>query len=453
MSASTSALLFLFYILPFYYLLFVPFGTHLGATKKLLISTGLCILGACLLIILAAAAAGPQSPWLKYALDAYTLCTGLMLLYLNVAQSLPKLLANLFLSKCYMDAMDTFMLLIRDLLTSIGFLTDPVLSTVFTDLFLLLLTAPSLIYYLHNLFEPLLEEQGAASYWNKLWFIPAVFWALLTILTVTTNIRGTVVSTYLPERFTAYVIWTLGTFMSCGILLQLLRETGRKVLIAERLRLANLHLLMQRKEYGRLQSLIDLTRKQRHDMRQQLTVIKGLAEQQNFKGILDYVTDFLHTSQIENSTILCENYALNALLQYYLAQAREVGIGTEVQFNLPAELSLPESDVAAILGNLVENALDACKSQTSGHKFLNIKGDLVGGNMVALTVRNSYSGLIIRDGEAFISTKRQERVEGIGIASIKSIALRYHGVTKFAYSKNMFQASVLLTPDQDARNA
>jgi signal transduction histidine kinase len=448
-SPSILALLFLFYILPFYYLLFVPFSTHIRDTKKLLASSVFCVLGACLLIMLLAPSLGGYSPWLRYALNAYTLGTGLLLLYLNVDQSVPKLLANLFLSKCYMDAMDTFMMLIRDLLASIGFLTDPVLSTVFTDLFLLLLTAPSLIYYLRNLFEPLLEEQEAATYWHKLWLIPGVFWTLLTILTVTTNVRGTMASTYLPEQFTAYVIWTLGTFMSCGILLQLLRETGRKILIAERLRLANLHLLMQRKEYGRLQNLIDLTRKQRHDMRQQLTVIKGLAEQQDFKGVLDYVDDYLHTSQIESSTVLCENYALNALLQYYLAQARDAGIDTEVQFNLPAELSLPESDVAAILGNLVENALDACKSQPSGHKFLNIKGDLVGGNMVALTVRNSYGGLIIRDGEAFISTKRKERVEGIGIASIKSIALRYHGVTKFAYNKNVFQASVLLTPDQE----
>ncbi|MCH4157717.1 MAG: ATP-binding protein [Acidaminococcaceae bacterium] len=450
MSATTFFLLSLFYELPFYYLLFVPFEEHLQRTKRLMLGALLCLAGSCLLIHLLAPLLGTESASLHYVRTAYTLLAGLLLLYLHVDQSLPKLLCNLFLIKCYIDAMDIFMGLIRDVLEAISFLTDPILSTIFTCLFLLLLTAPSLIYYLRNLFEPLLEEQGAAGYWHKLWLIPAVFWLLLTILTVTTNVRGTVASTYLPERFTACVIWTLGTFMSCGILLQLLRETGRKMLIEERLRLANLHLLMQRKEYGRLQNVIDLTRKQRHDMRQQLSVIKGLAEQQNFTGILDYVEDYLHTSQIESSTVLCDNYALNAILQYYQAQARADGIDTEITVSLPAALPLPESDLAAILGNLVENALDGCRSQKAGHKFLQVKGNLVNGTLIALTVRNSYGNLIIRDGEAFISTKRQEQVEGIGIASIRSIALRYRGVTKFTYNKNIFQASVLLNPDQEA---
>ena len=449
MSAATFFLLSLFYELTFYYLLCVPFEEHLRSTRKLWLGVVLCLTGSCLLLTFLAPSLGITGAGLHYVRTVYTLLAGLLLLYLNVNQGLPKLLCNLFLIKCYVDAMDIFLELIRDVLSAIGFLTDPILSTIFTSLFLLLLTAPSLIFYLRNLLEPLLEEQSAASYWHKLWLIPAVFWLLLTILTVTTNARGTITITYLPERFTAYVIWTLGTFMSCGILLQLLRETGRKVLIAERLRLANLHLLMQRKEYGRLQNVIDLTRKQRHDMRQQLSVIKGLAEQQSFTGILDYVDDYLHTSQIESSTILCDNYALNALLQYYQTQARADGIDTEIAVSLPAELPLPESDVAAILGNLVENALDGCRSQKDGHKFLQVKGNLINGTMVALTVRNSYGTLIIRDGEAFISTKRQEQVEGIGIASIRSIALRYRGVTKFTYNKNVFQASVLLNPEQE----
>ena len=51
MSPSILALLFLFYILPFYYLLFVPFSTHIRDTKKLLASAVFCVLGACLLIL------------------------------------------------------------------------------------------------------------------------------------------------------------------------------------------------------------------------------------------------------------------------------------------------------------------------------------------------------------------------------------------------------------------
>lgn len=448
MSAATYFLLSLLLSVPFYYLLCVPYEPFLPSRKQLLGSAFLCLIGLGVLTFLFYPAPSTNFFWLDGILSAYTLISGLAFLYFNVSLSLPKLLCNLFIIKCYLDAMNIFMELLREVFASVGFLTDPVVSTIFTDLFLLLLTAPSIIYYQRNLFTPLLEEQGSASYWRKLWFIPGVFWILFAILTVTTSIRSNLSEIYLPERFTSYFIWTLGTFMSFGILLQLLRETGRKLLIAERLRMANLHLLMQRKEYGRLQNVIDLTRKQRHDMRQQLSVIKGLAEQRNLNGIRDYVDDYLQTSQIESSTILCENYALNALMQYYVAQAHEAKISTDIVLDLPSQLPLPESDVASILGNLVENALHACNNQKTGHKFINVKVNMVDTSMIAMTVRNSYSGMIIRDGDAFISTKREGRTEGIGIASIRSIALQYGGMTKFTYNKNIFQASVLLTSEK-----
>jgi two-component system sensor histidine kinase AgrC len=253
-------------------------------------------------------------------------------------------------------------------------LNEEIISTLFSILFLLLLTMPSAIYYLRNLLQPLIKEQNNAPYWQKLWLIPCLYYILFMALISSVYMRNVPPMGYLTERLTAYIIWFLGTFMSCGILMQLLRQNGHNSMIQERLRFANLHLLMQRKEYKRLQDLIDVTRKQRHDMRQQLTVIKGLSEQNNVEGIKSYINNYLKTSQIDSRTVLCENYALNALMQYYLAKANDEDIATDIVMNIPAKLPIPETDVAAILGNLVENAIDACKEQTSGHRFVNVKG-------------------------------------------------------------------------------
>jgi two-component system sensor histidine kinase AgrC len=378
----------------------------------------------------------------------YTLVTGLALLYYNIDLSLPKLLYALFLTKSYIDFINVAVEICKEVFAATGFLSDEIISTVFAVLFLLLLTMPSAIYYLRHLLQPLVQEQSNAPYWQKLWLIPGLYYVLFTVFTASVYLRNIPPMGYLTERFTAYIIWFIGAFMSCGILMQLLRQNGHNLMIQERLRFANLHLLMQRKEYKRLQDLIDVTRKQRHDMRQQLTVIKGLSEQNNVEGIKTYINNYLKTSQIDSSTVLCENYALNALMQYYLAKANDEGIATEVVMNIPATLPIPETDVAAILGNLVENAIDACKEQTSGHRFVNVKANLINNSLIAITVRNSYGGEILRNGEAFLSTKRPTHVEGIGIASIRNIAMRYHGVTNFNYDKNIFQASVLLSSEE-----
>lgn len=447
MSNTAFFLLALLFIIPFYYLLIVPFDDHIKDQKRLLVSGCACIVGLAVVVFALRPPSGFFGAFL-FVPTLYTLVTGLVFLYYNIDLALPKLLYNLFLTKCYIDFINIAAEISREIFAATGFLTDEIISTIFAVLFLLLLTMPSAIYYLRHLLQPLVQEQNNAPYWQKLWLIPCLYYILFTVFTSSVYLRNIPPMGYLTERFTAYAIWFMGAFMSCGILMQLLRQNGHNLMIQERLRFANLHLLMQRKEYKRLQDLIDITRKQRHDMRQQLTVIKGLSEQNNVDGIKSYINNYLETSQIDSRTVLCENYALNALMQYYLTQASDEDIATDVVMNIPAKLPIPETDVAAILGNLVENAIDACKEQTNGHRFVNVKANLINNSLIAITVRNSYGGEILRDGEAFLSTKRPTHVEGIGIASIRNIALRYHGVTNFNYDKNVFQASVLLSSEE-----
>ncbi len=447
MSSWVDFAIILLLILPFYFILVLPFKGILLGKRRLSISLLVCLAGTVLLIFVGSGGQGPildDNLTLRYHLAIFTLLSGLFFLYTNVRAQFCKLLLSLFLCKCYLDFLFIFTLLLRRVFFNIGFLVEPITSSIFTILFLSLLILPTIIYYMQNLLRPLLQEQQNAGYWSRLWLIPALFYFFFALLTITSNIHSSLNNTMLPERTTSYIIWFLGTFMSCGILMQLLLKDGRSTLLKERLRLSNLHLLMQRKEYQRLQELIETTRRQRHDMRQQLKVIQGLAKQGADQSILDYVNKFLQISRLENGTTLCENYAVNALMQYYVAQCRAEHIVANITLNLPYQLPLPEADVAAILGNLVENALDACKSQQQGHRFLNVKADLISGQMLALTVRNSYDTEIIRSGELFISSKRPNHQEGIGITSVRSIAANYQGVTKFTYAHHIFQASVLL---------
>jgi two-component system sensor histidine kinase AgrC len=446
-SNTAFFLLALLFIIPFYYLLIVPFDNHIKDQKRLLASGCVGIICFAVVVFTLRPAGGFYGAFL-FVPTLYTLITGLALLYYNIDLSLPKLLYGLFLTKCYISFINVAVEICKEVFAATGFLNEEIISTLFSILFLLLLTMPSAIYYLRNLLQPLIKEQNNAPYWQKLWLIPCLYYILFMALISSVYMRNVPPMGYLTERLTAYIIWFLGTFMSCGILMQLLRQNGHNSMIQERLRFANLHLLMQRKEYKRLQDLIDVTRKQRHDMRQQLTVIKGLSEQNNVEGIKSYINNYLKTSQIDSRTVLCENYALNALMQYYLAKANDEDIATDIVMNIPAKLPIPETDVAAILGNLVENAIDACKEQTSGHRFVNVKANLINDSLIAITVRNSYGGEILRNGEAFLSTKRPSHIEGIGIASIRNIALRYHGVTNFNYDKNVFQASVLLSSEE-----
>ena len=73
---------------------------------------------------------------------------------------------------------------------------------------------------------------------------------------------------------------------------------------------------------------------------------------------------------------------------------------------------------------------------------------MVSGNMLAITVKNSFDHEIHKVGDAFISSKRDAK--GIGTESIRIIAERYNGLAKFKINDGVFEASVLLSTQPDA---
>lgn len=59
----------------------------------------------------------------------------------------------------------------------------------------------------------------------------------------------------------------------------------------------------------------------------------------------------------------CENTAANAVLLYFAQQTKSNGIDYIVKADIPSDIFVTETDISVIFGNLLENALDACKKE------------------------------------------------------------------------------------------
>ena len=97
------------------------------------------------------------------------------------------------------------------------------------------------------------------------------------------------------------------------------------------------------------------------------------------------------------------------------------------------------ADLCVVFGNCLKNAVEDCGRMPRGEDFITVKAQL-DGDMLGITVDNSYDGKI---GDLFLSGKRQGA--GIGIASVRAVARKYGGLTKFEAKDGVFQASVLLS--------
>ncbi len=147
---------------------------------------------------------------------------------------------------------------------------------------------------------------------------------------------------------------------------------------------------------------------------------------------------------VEGTTRLCENGAVNALATYYAAIAQKEGIEISCKLNIPKQAGLVQNiDLSRIVGNMLENAIEACRRMEYGTKSIRLQSKVTG-DMLALGLTNSFDGNFEKTADGrYLSQKRESGI-ATGLASIQSIASKYDGTAKFEAEGRVFKTSVRL---------
>lgn len=309
------------------------------------------------------------------------------------------------------------------------------------NLILLLLLIPLMLRFFSRTVE-MVYHTDAPQLWRAIWLLPALMTVIVLVFTGDMTVRNLGSWEYLFAR----ICLLGGGLLVYFVLLQSLDGIAKNAKLSEQVRQQKIQNDLQAAQYAALQKHIEETRRIRHDLRQHLNVGMAYLQDGDLDALRDYLQTYAESLPSVGDITFCENYAVDAVVRHYIEQAHQAGVRTEASLALPAELAVAPQDLCVLLGNLLENAVEACARQRQGERFLHIRGMIAGSQSVALTVENSYDGEVRQTEGGFYSAKRPER--GIGITSVQAIAERYGGVCKFTYDGGVFRASVLLTPPE-----
>lgn len=184
-------------------------------------------------------------------------------------------------------------------------------------------------------------------------------------------------------------------------------------------------------------------RRQRHDLRHQLTVIRDYNLENRREELNSFIESLIADIPTNNETRYCENDAVNAVITYYASVCAESGLKPDIQIAVPGRVpGISDKALCIIFGNLLENAIEACnRMEPESKKFIRLKS-VVHMDMLVVTMENSYNGQVRKWGNQFISSKREEI--GIGLSSIESIVRAADGEARFDPDKNVFRSLVYL---------
>lgn len=187
-------------------------------------------------------------------------------------------------------------------------------------------------------------------------------------------------------------------------------------------------------------------RRMRHDMKQNLAVISELYRKQKYdeaSRFADRVSDNL--SKFDN-VIDVQNDFINAILNSKLITASAYGI--RIICSSSNNISgIDDIDLCNLLGNMLDNAIEAAKVCEKGYIEVSINSDE---NKLLVIIANSIAQSVLKSNKDLTSTKRDSERHGYGIKTIRSIAHKYDGVAKFYEENNMFYCQVLMYKPDNA---
>lgn len=187
-------------------------------------------------------------------------------------------------------------------------------------------------------------------------------------------------------------------------------------------------------------------RRLRHDMKNYLSCLLGAVQTGEKKEAEMLIQEMLNdgisnrTSEVSRSG----NIVVDSLVNYKHDLAEKEGIMFEANVFIPVSLPFQSGHLAVILGNLLDNALEACRGVPEGQRYIKLDISYVK-EMLQICIRNSYHATHRKDSSGrYLTTKKDTLDHGIGLSSVEQAVSCYHGEMTAEGTGNEFRVSVVM---------
>lgn len=180
----------------------------------------------------------------------------------------------------------------------------------------------------------------------------------------------------------------------------------------------------------------------RHDYHNHLQKLKAHIMMKQINEANEYLNELEIDLDNVNQLVESGNINLDAILNSKISLALKNNIIINYKAHVPKKLSVTDIDLCVLIGNLIDNAVEACdRIQTGSKKFIRLYIGILK-KQLYITVSNSTNEMIRKLDEEYISTKRGNH--GHGLKRINNIIDKYDGYINRQNEPGVFVTEVLL---------
>ncbi len=309
---------------------------------------------------------------------------------------------------------------------------------------IILLTIPLLpltLKGLDRIFKLLPDSR--ALVWKYIWIIPLTF-AALCLMASNVFTGGHVIRlTFIIVRIAISVCMAL----TCLLLARTLQQEADSARHEENARMMEIQLDLQREQYIRFTKSAETEKAAIHDARHHLAAMIDLNHTGERDKLGAYLAELAGAVPSQSEERYCKNFAVNAVAAHYLGLAQNEGIAVDAKLVIPESTgSVPAMDLCVIMGNLLENALEACRRVKDSNAHIRVRSR-IDGDALTIMVENSFDGQFREVSGAYISWKEDggnTPREGVGLSSVRAVCEKHGGMVRVENSGEVWKTAVIV---------
>lgn len=195
------------------------------------------------------------------------------------------------------------------------------------------------------------------------------------------------------------------------------------------------------KQFELIQQNIEKTKRIRHDTKNHYISIKYLYNEEELEEGNKYIDSLMEELNSDYFNIRTGNIIVDSILNYKLSEINQNDIELKKEILIPKKLKIENVDLTIILGNLIDNAIEALKKEEKKRKLF-IKIKYADSNLM-LEMKNtcSVNDVCLKNIK---TTKRDKENHGLGIKNVKEVVKKYDGNLDLQLNDGEFIANALV---------
>lgn len=181
-----------------------------------------------------------------------------------------------------------------------------------------------------------------------------------------------------------------------------------------------------------------------HDSRHFVRMISGMMAEEDYEGVSRALEQMYNVPVLPITRRYCSNMPINGMLSYYVRAARERHISINVELELPEKIREYDWELAVVLGNLLDNAIQVCvEVEFYTERSILVRGSVRKGQCL-LEIRNTFARQPVFDEITHLPVSEKGESHGLGMRSVADFVGSHGGMLDCGVENDWFFVRILL---------